>query len=353
MPRVDAYDHRPGDHCGSTSLRNLADLYGWGFDEPTAFGLASGLGFTYYELPDSPHRAFFGRPLFLEAAFFDHCGIGSEHRAAPDWETVWATIRKQIDDGRPVLCFGDIYYLDYYGSDTHFAPHSFLAVGYEDGVGDANGTGDGTGSATADGATVLLSDSEFPEPQRLPADRLRAAMTSDWMLPRPLRHLVVTDPEPDRTFAAAAEAAIRETAAYVRDPASVDRELGPGEHGLAGIRALAEDLPSWTDLPDPGWTVRFAYQNVERRGTGGGCFRRLYADFLGAASEAVPALPADAGERMHDVADDWTAAGETLQEASERDPAEMGPLLEDAAAAIHDLADREERLFDDLAAALD
>jgi len=344
MPRVDAYDHRPGEHCGSTSLRNLADRYGWGFDEPTAFGLASGLGFTYYELPDSPHRAFFGRPLFLEEAFFDHCGVGFEHRAAPDWETAWATIRERIDAGHPVLCFGDIYHLDYYGSDTHFAPHSFLAVGYEDGA---------ESGAPSDDATVLLSDSEFPEPQRLPADRLRAAMTSDWMLPRPLRHLVVTDPAMDRSFAAAAEAAVRETAAYVRDPASVDRELGPGEHGLAGVRALADALPSWTDLPDPSWTVRFAYQNVERRGTGGGCFRRLYADFLAAASESVPALPADAGERMHAVADDWTAAGGTLKEASERDPGEMEPLLTAAASAVHDLADREERLFAELAAALD
>ena len=131
-------------------------------------------------------------------------------------------------------------------------------------------------------------------------------------------------------------------------------QLGPGEHGLAGIRALADDLPTWTYLPDPGWTVRFAYQNVERRGTGGGCFRRMYADFLDTASEALPAVPAEAGERMHGIADDWTAAGETLKAASEcEDTGEMQPLLDDAAAAIHDLADREERLFAELGAALE
>jgi len=346
MPRLDGFTHRPGNHCGSTSLRNLADYYDWGFTEETAFGLASGLGFTYYELPDSPHRAFFGRPLFLEVAFFEHCGLGYEHRAGPDWETVWTSIREQIDGGDPVFCFGDIYHLDYYDTDTHFAPHSFLAVGYEDDAAE--------GDEPADDATVLLSDSEFPEPQELPADRLRASMTSDWMLPQPLRSLSVTDPTPDRGFADAAERAIRETAAYVRDPADCRFQLGPGEHGLAGIRALADDLPTWTDLPDPGWTVRFAYQNVERRGTGGGCFRRMYADFLDTASEALPAVPAEAGERMHGIAADWTAAGETLKAASEcEDTGEMQPLLDDAAAAIHDLADREERLFAELGAALE
>jgi hypothetical protein len=345
MPRLDGFDHRPGNHCGSTSLRNLADYYDWGYTEETAFGLASGLGFTYNELPESPHRGFFGRPLFLEEAFFDHCAIGFEHRAGPDWATVWATIREQVDAGHPVFCFGDIYHLDYYDTDTHFAPHSFLAIGYEDGA--------PTGEEPGDDATVLLSDSEFPAPQELPADRLRASMTSDWMLPHPLRYLVVTDPAMGRGFADAAERAIRETAAYVRDPAGVDRELGPGEHGLAGVRALADDLPTWTDLPDPQWTVRFAYQNVERRGTGGGCFRRMYADFLATASEALPAVPADAADRMADIAADWTAAGETLKAASEcGDTDEMQPLLEDAATSVHDLADREERLFDELAAAL-
>jgi hypothetical protein len=80
----------------------------------------------------------------------------------------------------------------------------------------------------------------------------------------------------------------------------------------------------------------------------------MYADFLATASEAVPAVPADAADRMADIAADWTAAGGTLEEASEcDDAAEMQPLLDDAAATIHDLADREERLFEDLAAVLD
>jgi hypothetical protein len=335
MRRIDGYDHRPGNHCGSTSLRNLSDCYGWGYDEATAFGLASGLGFTFFELPESPHRAFFGRPLWLEQAFFEHLGIGYDHRAGPDWEAVWTTVRETIAGGDPVMLFTDIYYLDYYGSDTHFTPHSLLAVGYEGG--------------TDAGGTVLLSDSEFDEPQALPVDRLRDALGSDYSIPEPNRRLVVTDPTPDRAFADAAARAIRRTARYMLDPSTAPFELGPGDHGLAGVRRLADELPTWTDLPDPGWTVRFAYQNVERRGTGGGCFRRMYADFLQRAADAVSGVPDDAGDRMEAIADDWTAAGMTLKDASERDDASaMQPLLADASDAIHDLADREQALLETL-----
>lgn len=346
MRRLREFRHCPGNHCGSTSLRNLAAFYDWGFSEETAFGLASGLGFTFYELPESPHRAFFGRPLWLELSFFEHTGVGYEHRAGPDWETVWGTIREQIDGGDPVMLFTDIYYLDYYGTDTHFAPHSLLAVGYENGD-------EREGSDDADGGTVLLADSEFDEPQELPAERLRAALASEYSIPEPNRYLLVTDPTLGVEASTAMRRAIDDTASYMLDPDRVDYQLGPGTHGIEGIRAFADEVPEWPDLPDPGWTVRFAYQNVERRGTGGGCFRRMYADFLATAADEVPAVPDTAGERMAEIASDWTAVGTTLKAASERDPQEMRPLLEDAAGALRDLAAREEKLFSELQAALD
>lgn len=338
MRRVDGFEHRTGHHCGSTSLRNLADYYGWGYDEATAFGLASGLGFTYFELPESPHRAFFGRPLWLELAFFAHLGIGYEHRGNSPWAETWDAITTAVDADDPVLVFTDIYHLDYYETDTHFTPHSLLVVGCE---------------GTAEAGRVLLADSEFEELQELPAGRLREAMGSEYSIPLPNRHLVLTDTTPDRGTSAAAGPAIHETAEYLLDPSTARFELGPGEHGLPGIRALADDLPGWVDLPEPQWTVRFAYQNIEKRGTGGGCFRRLYADFLETAAAAVPEVPADASERMREIATDWTAAGETLQTASECETVgAMEPHLEAASEELHAIADREERLFADLLAAV-
>ncbi len=371
MHRVAGFDHRAGAHCGSTSLRDLAEFYGWGYDEPTCFGLAGGLGFSYFERPDSPHRMFFGRTPWLETAFFDRLGIDVEHREGDDWPDAWDRIRAHLDADRPVMVFTDLYYLDYYDTGTHFAPHSLLAVGYEadgsPGAVDADGTGAADGANDSDGAggTVLLADSEFADLQRLPAGRLREAMTSTHVVPLANRFLAVTDPDPAREFAPAARAAVARTADYMLEPeraggnGDVDgvagdggaRSWGPGTHGVPGIYAMARDLPSWTDLPDPAWTARFAYQNIERRGTGGGAFRRLFAEFLATAGDAVGDLPADASDRMAGIADDWTALADLLRRASEDDDRRPA-LLERAGEDLDTIADREASLYRDLRAAL-
>ncbi|WP_254545578.1 BtrH N-terminal domain-containing protein [Halomarina pelagica] len=359
------YEHAPGRHCGSTSLRNLATYYGWGFDEPTCFGLASGLGFTYFELPNPPHRAFFGRPPYLERAFFENLGIGYEERSGEDWATAWGEIRARVDAGDPALVFADIYHLDYFGTDTHFSPHALLVVGYgreyerereEEGAEDegdgSEGDGGGHGSEEGDGGShgsgteyVVLSDSEFPEPQRVPVESLRAAMTvpPDLSYPTRNRYLVVTDPEIRVPVEEAVATATEATARYMLDPRDAVHDVGAfGVHGLDGVRALAADLPGWTALPDPAWTTRFAYQNVERRGTGGGAFRGLQRDFLRTVGHPY-------GEHVTEetaaIADAWTDAALTLREASEADEAELSRGLAAAGEAIEALADREEALY--------
>jgi hypothetical protein len=321
--RVEGFGHEPGAHCGSTSLRNLADHYGWGLSEPPCFGLASGLGFSFFEVPRDPWRMFVGRPMWLESAFFDHLSVPHTEREAQDWEAAWGDVRGRVDAGDPVMVFVDLYYLDYYGTDTHFAPHSVLVVGYDD-------------------DHAYMADSEFDEVQRLPLESLRAAWSAKDVLPLANRWIAV-DGDPERPVEAATGRAVRETAAYMLGE-DIDRPvMAFGESGVAGVRALAEDLPSWHGLEDPHWAARFAYQNVEKRGTGGGAFRGLYAPFLDGSF----------ADRMHDIAVRWTAAGETLREASETDEdARLRDLLERAAEQVAALADREERFFRDAREAL-
>lgn len=323
MPRLD-FDHETGAHCGSTSLRDLSTYYGWGFDEPTCFGLGEGLGFSYLELPTSPHRAIFGRTGWLERAFFENCGIDHAIHEGESFEEAWAAIKRQIDGGDPVMIFADLFYLDYYETDTHFAPHSLLVVGYDDDV-------------------VHLADSEFDEIQELPTDRLQQALTSTHVVPLQCRYLTVGDPTVTVEFGEAAEAAIRETATYMLDPSQSRRESKYfSGQGIGEIEAFAADLPDWDELPDPSWTIRFAYQNIERRGTGGGAFRRLFADFL---ARSVP-LPAGTAEEMADIADDWTELAGVLREASETESAaERQSLLWEASERANRIAAREQTLY--------
>jgi hypothetical protein len=110
-------------------------------------------------------------------------------------------------------------------------------------------------------------------------------------------------------------------------------------------------MAEWPDLEDPTWIARFAYQNIERRGTGGGAFRGLYAPFL---DELVTDAGLDArfAEEMHGIAGDWSSLAAILYEASETDE-EMAPLLAEAAERVHAVADREERFYEDVLAALE
>lgn len=330
--QLSGYDHATGRHCGSTSLANLARYYDWGLDEETCFGLASGLGFTFFELDDSPHRAFIGRPLYLERAFFHTLGIPHVEREGADWEETWSDVRARLDDGHPVMLFADIYDLDYYDTETHFAPHSLLAVGYDE-------------------AGVYLSDSEFEGLQHLPVERVRAAMSSRAFVPLENRYLAVTDPTLGTDLDTAVEEATVETARSMLRPGGGRFDPGPvGVHGLAGVQRLVSDMASWTQLPDPAWTVRFAYQNVERRGTGGGAFRGLQRDFFRTVDH-----PFGEGvtEEMAGIADDWSAVGATLKAASEADEAGLREGVDEAAGEIRQLADREARLYQSILDAAD
>lgn len=338
MPmQLTEFDHQPGEHCGSTSLRNLSAFYGWGYDEPMCFGLASGLGFTFFKLPESPKRMFVGRPLWLERAFFENLDVPHTDTEGGDWDDSWSAVKGRLDNGDPVMVFVDLYYLDYYDTDTHFAPHSLLVVGYDETCDTSAGSGD----------VVYLSDSEFGEIQELPLASLRDAWAAKDVLPLENRYLVV-EGDPQTSTEAAAREAVRETATYMLTPDDTERGGPPfGAEGVPGIRTFAADLPSWHELDDPRWTVRFAYQNVERRGTGGGAFRGLYAPFLDRL-DAAAGLDSSFADRMHEIADAWTVVGETFYEASEADDARFRTLLEDASDYVHALADREERFYEDV-----
>ena len=319
--RLSAYPHRPGAHCGSASLRNLAEFHRWEFDEPLCFGLGAGLGFGFYERGPAS-RTIMGRTSWLESSFFETLDIPHREQSGEDFETAWAAVRERLATGTPVVLFADLYYLDYYGTDTHFGPHTLVCVGHD---------GD-----------VLLSDSEFDAVQELPTERLRRAWGSEYGFVGPLsnRWLAVEDesPTPDNSVETAARRAIARTADAMLDE---DENGDWGTQGVAGMRRFARDLPAWADLDDASWTARFAYQNVERRGTGGGAFRRLYADFLA----QLDFVDSSFAGRMEGIADDWSSLGELLREASET-PTESA--FERASEQAHETADREEALFSDL-----
>jgi len=318
---VPGYRHIPGNHCGSTALRNLLGFHGVEITEEMAFGLGAGACFYYVVLDEqSPSRFTNGRTMRLEENFLELTGAPLRLRteAAPD--ASWQIAKSAVDEGRPVLLLTDLYYLDHYGRSAHFPGHAVVLAGYDEEL-------------------AWLSDTAFEDLQTTSLDGLREARHSQQPV-FPLEGHAIDVPagtEIDRAdLLAHAPRAIERAARQMLEP-----RLGEFE-GLPALRRFAAEVGSWPEVAgDWQWCARFLYQVIERRGTGGGNFRSMYSRFLEEAGYEESALAREA-------ADDWSRLALAARSASE--PDDPGPDLWKTIEAEADrVLEAEERLWTALA----
>jgi hypothetical protein len=289
MPFVPGYVHTPGQHCGSTALRNLLAFHGTEISEELAFGLGAGACFYYVTIEDSsPTRWFNGRTARLEESFAELTGAALELRTfEPGEDAAWGAARAEVDEGHPVLLLTDLYYLDHYGNSAHFPGHAVVLAGYDE-------------------EQAHLSDTGFEDLQTTRLENLDRARHSDHPAYPLAGHMFTAAGEilPERLHEAI-PAAIERAA-----KAMVEPEF-PGFSGLDAVRRLAAEAGSWPEVAeDWQWCARFGYQVIERRGTGGGAFRPMYSRFLEQAGRDEAPLAAEAG-----IA--WTQLAEAFRLASE------------------------------------
>jgi hypothetical protein len=291
MPTVPGFVHTPGNHCGSTALRNLLAFHGVEISEEMAFGLGAGAGFYYLALDDtSPSRWFNGRTARLEETFRELTGAALELRtfAEEDGAGAWEAARATVDAGRPALLLTDIYYLDHYGDSAHFPGHAVVLAGYDD-------------------EAAQLSDTGFEGLQTTRLKNLARARHSGHPAYPLEGHMFTVAGEVDRAaLEAAVPGAIARAASEMLEPPF--GEFG----GLPALERLAAEAGSWPEaVEDWQWCARFAYQVIERRGTGGGCFRLMYSRFLAEAGREEAPLAAGAAARWTELAGAFKTASES------------------------------------------
>jgi hypothetical protein len=268
----------------------------------------------------SPSRFTNGRAARLEENFLELTGAPLRLRTDPDPDASWEMAKKSVDEGRPVLLLTDLYYLDHYGRSAHFPGHAVVLAGYDEEL-------------------AWLSDTSFEDLQTTSLEGLREARHAQQPI-FPLEGHAIDLPEGaeiDRDeLVAHAPAAIERAASQMLEPPLGDFE------GLPALRRFAAEVGSWPEAAeDWQWCARFLYQVIERRGTGGGNFRKMYARFLEEAGYEQSAIAAEA-------AGDWSRLALAARDASEPeepDPEHWRALSSEAERVL----DAEERLWAALA----
>jgi hypothetical protein len=317
---VPGYRHIPGNHCGSTALRNLLAFHGVEISEEMAFGLGAGACFYYVALEEaSPTRWFNGRTARLEETFNELTGGALELRTFERGDAeAWEAARAEVDAGNPALLLTDLYYLDHYGNSAHFPGHAVVLAGYDE-------------------EAAHLSDTGFEELQQTRLENLDKARHSNHPAYPLSGHMFTASGKIDPAqLREAIPAAIRRAAMAMVEPEFRDFS------GLDAVRRLAAEAGSWPDVAqDWQWCARFGYQVIERRGTGGGAFRLMYSRFLEEAGHPLARLAADSAERWSDLAASFLAASRQDQPESR--------LWRAIGAAADRVVEAEERLWTSLA----
>jgi hypothetical protein len=289
--------HVPGRHCASTAISDLSRFHGPELSEAMCFGIGAGLGIWYLEdIPDSPSRMIHVRSADIEAQFFKRMGLPFAWSMHDDPTAALDALCASLDRGLPVLVQTDIFHLGYYGSSTHFPGHDIVVWGYD-----------------AHEKVFYATDTERPGVIPVPFDEMRLAMYAkggifplkgNQFAPEKISHPVDL------------RQVIRGAIVYN------SRMILSKDMAIQGLQCLkrwmTQILTVWPGLPDRRWAARFAYQVIERRGTGGGGFRLMYADFLDEASSFCPAIASlGLNAMMREAADAWTRLALALKEASD------------------------------------
>jgi hypothetical protein len=320
---VPGWAHRPGVHCASTALADLMTFQRQPLSEAMCFGLGCGLGFAYLEGGFmSPSRMTATRSRLLEPRFFEKLGQPFAWRIDPDPAHAWTTAREHLLAGRPLLLRADLAHLPYYQSKSHFAGHVILLWGFDDEAGAA-----------------LVTDTHLEGVQEVPLSDLTLARYGGMGYLKNTGEHFIPEPTPIGDLRPVLRRALRHQA---EDLIGMKLDL-PGAFGLEGMKRAAAAMPTWSATEDWAWSARWLYQVIEKRGTGGGAFRLLYAKFLAEAAALDPELASRApAAKMKEIAAAWTELSYILKDISDGpDPAPLAG----AGAKLARIAEQEERFF--------
>nr|MDO8083293.1 BtrH N-terminal domain-containing protein [Candidatus Sigynarchaeum springense] len=282
---VAPFKHTTGCHCESATLRDLLEHAGVPLSEAMVFGLDATLGFAYFDkVGGSATFKYTEFPIFLggksgtitsESMACKILGCTISMQEFKNADSAWESSRALLSMGTPLGIQVDMYHLPYFKERFHFGGHVSTLVGYDDEKGAA-----------------LVCERDLPDVQEVPVGSLKLARGSKagdkFMHPNHRQFAIVRRADGKKPpFARAAKLALRKVATSMI-------ACSMNFQGIPGLKLLARHLPSWKDalrgdvvlegtgnrVPAGLVTMQMLHGFIEEYGTGGGLFRKLYAEFI-------------------------------------------------------------------------
>jgi hypothetical protein len=260
--QLDQFNHIAGVHCSSTSIQNIARFDGLDISEAMAFGLGEGVGFVFYRDEKlSPISRFNGRTANFEEKFYAQIGNPIQ------WQGTWveSLLSDAIQGNRPILAKSFLAHLPYY-DPADFPGHSIIVTAINETTQQVE---------IADSLTNQLQTISIEQFKQAISKHCPPLMRSFSYAKAPVINFKIND----RLLR---QSIINMANTMLSPPNSLE--------GLTAMKSAAQDIAEWGNTDDWQWHAKFAYQSIEKRGTGGGAFRFLYADFLIEAAHYLPSI---------------------------------------------------------------
>lgn len=324
------FTHKQSAHCESGVISNLMRFHGFEFDEPMAFGIGSGLFFSYMpflKLNGIPVVSYRILPGQVFSKFSNRIGVKFESRKFSKPQAAMSALDEMLDKGQPVGMLTSVFYLDYLPAAYrfHFNAHNIVVFGKENG-------------------RYLVSDPVMEYTTDItPEDLVRARFAKG--MPEPSGRMYYPVKLPGEYN--------QEKAIWTGIKQTSDRmtNIPIPLFGAKGMSYLAKRLRRWPDKLGNKKAILWLGNMIrmqEEIGTGGAGFRFIYAAFLDQASNLTKE------PKLFELSRQLTKSGDTLREFAyyagrvcKNRTSDVRTFAE-LAAMLEDVSNQEQKVFTEL-----
>lgn len=323
--QIENYKIFKGQHCETTTIGNLLANIGIDLSEPMIFGLGAGLGFIFWNMK-TMNFPFIGGRVKPDTITDNVCKILDlnliKHETT-SVKTAWEVVKKQIDNSKPVGLKLDSYYLDYFTTKIHFAGHYTTLYGYDDIYAYLIDTVQ-QGSAVR----ALLENVTLARNEKGPMSSKNLSFTIEQRSKLPdLRAIIPI-------------AIVQNATDFLNPPIK--------NAGYKGIEKTSKEIIKWFKT-SKNIENDFKIQALlmERAGTGGGLFRKIYRDFLYESYTITLNKKIKLAYQLYDeIADMWTMVSTLFNQVGETKDIEN---INKASSILKTIANEEKKAMEILA----